>query len=336
MLTPPAGSRDLRALPKAHLHLHLEAGQRPSTFRELSERYGLPTPESGDGTFSAFLRAADVVFNALHTPDDYLRLLLELAQDAQAEGAVWLEPAIWLTQRQADRLGLRQLEAVLEMLLDAARRAEAATGVGIGYMMTANRARPTDQALELARLAVRYAGRGIVSFGLAGDEAIGPAGPFAEAFAIARAAGLTSTPHAGEHDGPESVRAALDALGARRILHGVRAIEDPRLVEWLVEDGVCLDVCPTSNVQLRVAPSLEEHPLPALLAAGVTVSLNADDPIIFGSGLLDEYELAREAFGLDDTVLAAIAANSARSSNAPESVRKKALSRIEAWLVPAA
>lgn len=301
--------------------------------RDLSERYGLPTPEVGDGTFTKFLRAARVVFTALHTADDYVRLVREMAEDAAAEGAVWLEPAAWLTQAQAERLGLAKEEAVLQLLLHAARQAAADTGVGIGFMLAANRMRPPAEAVALAQLAARYAGRGVVSFGLADDEARGPAAPFAEAFAIARAAGLISAPHAGEHAGPESVRAALDALGARRIQHGVRAIEDPDLVRRLVDERVCLDVCLTSNVQLGVTPSLEKHPLPALLQAGVPVSLNADDPVIFGCGLLDEYELSRRVFGVDDTVLATIAADSIRASGAPESIRTGALARIDDWLL---
>lgn len=328
-----ATGRDLWTLPKAHLHLHLEAAQRPSMLRELCERYGLPAPAAGDGTFATFLRAARVVFTALHTTDDYVRLVREMAEDAVAEGAVWLEPSVWLTPAQAARLGLPDEAAVLEMLLDATRRAEVATGVGIGLMVATNRMRPPAEAVALARLAARYAGRGVVSFGLADDEANGPAAPFGGAFDIARAAGLISAPHAGEHAGPESVRAALDALGARRIQHGVRSIEDPALVRRLAGEGVCLDVCPTSNVQLGVTPSLEAHPLPALLRAGVPVSLNADDPVIFGSGLLDEYELARRVYGFDDAVLATIAADSMRASGAPESIRVGALARIDAWLL---
>jgi adenosine deaminase len=330
---PASARRKLRALPKAHLHLHLEAAQRPSMLRELSERYGLPAPEAGDGTFATFLRAARVVFIAPRTPDDYRRLIREMAQDGAAEGAVWLEPAVWLTQALADRLGLPDKEAVLLLLLEAAREAEAETQVGIGFMLSTNRMRPPDEAVELAHLAARYAGRGVVSFGLADDEANGPAEPFEQAFAIARAAGLISAPHAGEHRGPQSVRAALDKLGARRIEHGVRAIEDAELVRRLVDEQVCLDVCPTSNVQLGVAPSLVEHPLPALVSAGVTVSLNADDPVIFGAGLLDEYELARWTFGFDDRVLATVASNSIRASGAPDSIRNDALARIDAWLL---
>jgi len=327
-----AARRDLRALPKAHLHLHLEAAQRPSTLKEFLERYSLPRPVAGDGTFATFLRAARVVFTALHSPEDYTRLLREMAEDATAEGAVWLEPAVWLTQATAERIGLPDVEAALQLILEAARQASAQTGLGIGIMVSTSRMRPSGEAEDLARLAEKYAGRGVVSFGLADDEANGPADPFADAFAIARAAGLISAPHAGEHGGPDSVRVALDALGARRIEHGVRAIEDAELVKRLVQEGVCLDVCPTSNIQLSVAPSLAEHPLPALVQAGVTVSLNADDPVIFGCGLLDEYELARRDFGFDDSVLATIATNSIRASGAPESIRAGALTRIDAWL----
>jgi adenosine deaminase len=199
-------------------------------------------------------------------------------------------------------------------------------------MMSSNRTRPVEEAIDLARLAAQYAGRGVVAFGLADDELRGRPEPFAAAFEIARAAGLVAAPHAGEHGGPDSVRGALDALGARRIQHGVRSAEDPELLRRLADSDVCLDVCPTSNVQLRVVESLAEHPLPTLLAAGVQVSLNADDPLFFGSGVLAEYELARHSFGLDDVALARIAACSIRASGAPPALKTKALADIDAWL----
>src|SRR5207249_1427202 len=163
-------------------------------------------------------------------------------------------------------------------------------------------------------------------------ETRAPPEPFAAAFAIARRASLISAPHAGEHGGPDSVRGALDALGARRIEHGVRAVEDRALLERLVAEEVCLDVCPTSNVQLRVASSYAEHPLRTLLDAGVQLSLNADDPLFFGSGVLEEYALARQTFGLDDAALARIAGCSIRASGAPESIKVAALRGIEQWL----
>jgi adenosine deaminase len=202
----------------------------------------------------------------------------------------------------------------------------------VGVIVAAQRTRPPAEAVALAHLGVRHAGKGVVAFGLAGNEAKGPPEPFAEAFAITRKAGLLSTPHAGEHGGPESVRGAIDALGAQRIQHGVRAAEDPVLLERLATQQVTLDVCPTSNIQLGVYPDYAAHTLRTLHAAGVGVSLNADDPLFFGSGLLEEYELARQTFGLDDPALAQIAATSIRASGAPDSVKAEALHGIDRWL----
>jgi adenosine deaminase len=325
-------SRDLRQLPKAHLHVHLEGAMRPSTLVDLAEHYGAQPPDPPDGSFETFIRLYRAAAAVLRTPDDYVRLVAEVVDDAAADGVVWLEPAEWLAPGQPERLGLADAQAVLDLLLDAGRQASARTGVAIGWMVSSNRTRPVEEAIDLARLASQYAGRGVVAFGLADDELRGRPEPFAAAFEIARAAGLVATPHAGEHGGPDSVRGALDALGARRIQHGVRSAEDPELLRRLADSDVCLDVCPTSNVQLRVVESLAEHPLPTLLAAGVQVSLNADDPLFFGSGVLAEYELARHSFGLDDAALARIAACSIRASGAPPELKKSALAGIDRWL----
>jgi adenosine deaminase len=156
--------------------------------------------------------------------------------------------------------------------------------------------------------------------------------PFAAAFAVARGAGLIAAPHGGEHAGSSSVRGALDALGARRIQHGVRAAEDPVLVARLADQGVTLDVCPRSNLQLGVFPSFDVHPLRALLEAGVPLSLNADNPLFVGAGILAEYELARDVFGLSDAALAHIARCSIRASGAPDALRSTALVGIDHWL----
>ncbi|MFC8431895.1 hypothetical protein [Streptomyces sp. NPDC057253] len=152
--------------------------------------------------------------------------------------------------------------------------------------------------------------------------------PFAEAFTIARDAGLISAPHAGELAGPASVRSALDALGAQRIAHGIRAVDDPSLLARLAAQGVVLDVCPTSNVALGVVESLSAHPLPKLLHAGVRCTLNADDPLLFGPGLLEEYATARTTLALTDHQLAAIARTSIESSGAPRTLAEKAITLI--------
>jgi adenosine deaminase len=322
-------TRDLRQLPKAHLHLHLEGAMRPSTLVDLSAHYGATPPDPPDGSFETFIRLYRAAAAVLRTPDDYVRLVDEVVQDAAADGVVWLEPAEWLAPGQPERLGMADAQAVLDLLLDAGLRASTRFG---GWMVSANRTRPREEAVALARLAERYAGRGVVAFGLADDETKGRPEPFAAAFDIARAAGLVAAPHAGEHGGPDSVRGALDALGARRIQHGVRSAEDPELLRRLADSDVCLDVCPTSNVHLRVVESLATHPLPTLLDAGVNVSLNADDPLFFGSGIRAEYELARHHFGLEDAALAGIAASSIRASGAPPALKAKSIAHIDDWL----
>jgi adenosine deaminase len=256
------------------------------------------------------------------------RLVHEVVQDAALDGAVWVEPALYVPYHR-ERLG--PPEQVLELVLDAAATAAREIGIGVGIIVSANRTVDPTDAVEQARLAARYARRGVVGFGLANDEAGRPPEPFAEAFAIARDAGLLSVPHAGELAGPESVAGALDALGADRIQHGVRATEDPDLVRRLADSPVCLDVCPTSNLMLAVVPSIEAHPLPALLGAGVRCSLNADDPLLFGPGLADEYELARTRLGLDDRALAGIARASVEGSAAPADLKARTQAAIEAW-----
>jgi adenosine deaminase len=326
-------TRDLTALPKAHLHVHLEATWRPRTLASVAEGHGLPTPRmTGWADFAEFDRMYQAAAGVLRTADDVARLVGEMAEDAAAAGCRWVEPAVWLPLHR-DRLG--PPDAVLELLTDAARAATERTGVGIGFLVAADRVRPVEEAVEQARVAARWAGRGVVAFGLHNQELGFPPEPFAEAFRIAREAGLLSAPHGGELAGPEWVAGSLDALGADRVQHGIRAIEDPALVERLVERGTVLDVCPTSNLVLDIVPSLEEHPLPRLLEAGVTCSLNGDDPIMFDCDLASEYELARSGLGLADEQLAALAAGSIRGSGAPQELKDAALADVAAWLAAA-
>jgi adenosine deaminase len=181
-------------------------------------------------------------------------------------------------------------------------------------------------------MAASFAGRGVTGFGLANDESGWPPEPFAEAFAIARDAGLMSVPHGGELEGPESVIGCLDSCGAHRVMHGVRAVESPDLMRRLAEEEICLDVCPSSNLALGVVAAIPDHPLPELLAAGIRCTINADDPLLFGPGILEEYQLCRDELDLDDVTLARIATWSLESSAAPASLITSARSRIDTWL----
>ena len=321
--------RDLSALPKAHLHVHLEGAMRPSTLRDLAGKYGMEVPASA-GTEASPVRP-DLYVAAC----EVLRTLEDLRPPGRrgrggrcAAGAVWIEPSSYLPHH---RLRLGPDQEVIDIVLDALAAAAAALASEPRSCRLPTGRSPLD-AIEQARLAAANAGRG--SRGIRAGQRRGdfPPEPFAEPFAIARQAGLLSTPHAGELAGPASVLGAIDYLGADRIQHGVRAIEDPELMERLADSAVCLDVCPTSNVLLSVYPSLEAHPLPALLDAGIRCSLNGDDPLLFGPGLLEEYELCRSDLGLDDGQLAFIARCSIEASGAPKEIKDKALTGIDQWL----
>ncbi len=326
-------SRDLRALPKGHLHLHLEGSMRPSTLAELADAAGIPVPEiRGYGSFTAFADTYLAACAVLRTPEDFARLVYEVVEDSVLDGAVWVEPSFYAPHHR-DRFGAD--EDIIDMVLDAAAAAAAELDVGVGVMLAADRTADPAIAVDQARIAATRSGRGVVSFGLANDEAIARPEPFAEAFAVAKEAGLLSAPHAGELAGPESVRGALDTLAPDRLQHGVRAIEDRELVARLADSDIVLDVCPTSNLLLSVYPSFADHPLPQLLDAGIRCSLNGDDPLLFGPGLLEEYEATRTGMGLDDAALASIARASIDGSGAPEQLKASARRSVDDWLATA-
>lgn len=322
---------DLAELPKAHLHLHLDGAIRRTTLRELCAHDGTEPPSLPEAlsysSFSVFMDTISACHDVLASADNLVRIVGEIVEDAARDGAVWVELSLWPGLFDG-RLGPDR-DAVT-LVLDAGRTACAFHGVGFGLMLAANRHAGVDAACETARLAVELANDGVVSFGLDGDEAAFPPAPFAEAFSIAQSGGLLSTPHAGELLGPDSVAAALDILHADRILHGVRVIEDDTLVRRLRASAVCLDICPTSNFRLGVFDP-PNHPLRALLDAGVRCSINADDPLLFGTSLLQEYELCREHFALTDHQLARIAECSIEASGAPAQLKADAREKIAGW-----
>ncbi len=202
----------------------------------------------------------------------------------------------------------------------------------MAVVIAANRTRHPMDARTLARLAAQYADRGVVGFGLSNDERRGTTAEFGPAFAIAERAGLMLVPHGGELRGPDHVRTCLDHLHADRLGHGVRSVEDPQVLERVVESGIALEVCPVSNVALGVYSDLTSVPLPQLLSAGATIALGADDPLLFGSRLASQYATMRAAHDLDDATLAELARMSVRASRAPSDVRARLLAGIDDWL----
>lgn len=327
----PPGRRDLAGLPLAHLHVHLEGAMRPSTLAEMAAGYGVPVPVTrGFGSFPAFAGLYQAATKVLRTEADLRRVVREVVEDSAADGAVWVEPQFFPPYYDGV---LGTVPEVIAMVADEGRVTAQRLGVGFGLMVSADRTRDPADAEALATRCAEAGTGQVVSFGLANDEAAWPPAPFARAFAIAREAGMLSTPHAGELAGPDSVRSALDDLGAQRIAHGVRAVEDPALVARLAEEEVCLDVCPTSNLLLSVVPSLDVHPLRALLEAGVPCSIGGDDPLLFGPGLGQELVTARDVLGLSDEQLATVARSGLRAAaHAPAALVEDALARVDAWL----
>jgi adenosine deaminase len=276
-----------------------------------------------------FQRLYDIARSVLRRPEDVFRLLAETAADERSDGSGWLEIQVD-PSGYAGRFG--GLTPTVELMLEAAELAATATGVGIGVIIAANRTKHPLDARTLARLAAQYAGRGVVGFGLSNDERRGAAADFAPAFRIASRAGLLLAPHGGELAGADSVRACLDALHAHRIGHGVAAVTDRDLTKRLAGSGVTCEVCPTSNVALGIAARPADVPLRTLLDEGVPVALGADDPLLFGSRLTAQYEIARHIHGLDDGELAELARMSVRASTAPPAAAARLLAGIDTWL----
>jgi adenosine deaminase len=333
--------RSLAALPKAHLHLHFTGSMRHPTLVSLARDRSVHLPEALSAAWPPhlsgtdergwfrFQRLYDIARSVLRTEDDVHRLLRETAQDELADGSGWLEIQVD-PSGYAGRFG--GLTATVELVLESARRATAATGLGIGVIIAANRTKHPLEARTLARLAAQYAGRGVVGFGLSSDERQGVVAEFAPAFRIAARADLLLAPHGGELLGHGSVRACLDELRAHRVGHGVAAASDRELVKRLAGSAITCEVCPASNVALGVAPRPADVPLRRLLDGGVPVALGADDPLLFGSRLTAQYEIARYAHGFSDAEVAELARMSVRASAAPASVAAGLLAGIDRWL----
>ncbi|CAM2922986.1 adenosine deaminase [Actinomyces slackii] len=334
--------RDLAALPKAHLHLHFTGSMRLETLVELASttRTRLPAslldgdplrvPADRRGWFR-FQRAYDTARALVRSEETMRRLVLEAALDDASEGSRRLELQVDPTS-YAPYVG--GITPALEIILDAAAQASVLSGVEVAIIVAASRMRHPLDARTLARLAVRYAGQGpgeVVGFGLSNDERAGDTASWGPAFDIARRGGLALMPHGGELLGPRHVREVVSALGPTRLGHGVRASEDPALLDQIVAAGISLEVCPASNVSLGVYRQAGDVPLAALLEHGAQVALGADDPLLFASRLTDQYEIAR-SLGCDDRALADLARGSIRASLASPASKRAWLAQVEDWL----
>jgi aminodeoxyfutalosine deaminase len=304
-LTPATARTDTRdyagavPFPKIELHVHLEGTVRPETLLQIARRndYALPCSTVEElralyefRDFAHFIEVWILTTNALRTSEDFRQVVVDYAAEAAGHGAVYIEGIFSPAERVRRGVGW---DEIFSGYCDGADEARERFGVEVRLTPDIVRGFPLDEAAEVVRQAARYRDRGVVGIGLGGLEAEFPPEPYQPVFALARDEGFASVPHAGEVAGAASVRGALDALGADRIRHGIRSVEDPGLVRELAERQLVLDVCPISNLRTRAVASLEEHPLPQLIAAGVPCSISTDDPAMFDTDLTRDYDAAR-------------------------------------------
>jgi len=297
----------LASLPKAELHVHLEGSIEPASVVALAARYGQEVSEREvearyrTPDFVSFLEAYKWVTSFLRQPQDYALIAGRLAEQLLAEGVVYSEVTIsagvMLLRHQDAAANFRAIREATEPYL--------ARGLRLQWIFDAVRQFGARPAKDVARVAVELVNEGVVAFGLGGDELSLPASDFRDVYDFVAARGLRRVAHAGEIGGPQSVRDAVEQLGAERIGHGIGAALDPNLMAWLAERGIPLEVCPTSNLrtgalarQLGTASTedatLRRHPLPLLLRSGVTINLSTDDPAMFETRLTREYETLSE------------------------------------------
>ncbi len=337
-------TRPVHTLPKAHLHLHFTGSMSMDTLAAMAASHGARLPraltehwppdltEADARGWFRFQRLYDAARACVRGEADMRRIVAEAAAADAAEGSGWLELQVDPTS-YAPFVG--GITPALEIVLDEARAAGERTGIDVAVVVAASRTRHPLDARILARLAAQYAGDGpgqVVGFGLSNDERRGNTEDFAAAFRIAAKADLALVPHGGELLGAEHVSAMLRELHPDRLGHGVRSVEDPAVLDRIVTDGITLEVCPGSNVSLGVYDRDDEVPLRALVDAGARVALGADDPLLFGSRLADQYELARQVHGFDDEGLADLARGSIVGSRAPQARKDELLAGVDAWL----
>jgi adenosine deaminase len=327
--------RDLRSLPKVELHLHLEGSARAETLREFADRDGAALPHGMGADGWSFGGPLDFIDNYLELCqlfarlDDFRRLALELCADLAATGVPYAE-VVFSPGNHARRLD-DDWFGPIEAVLDGLAAGERDHGVHIELCPDIVRDNGLDDAQRTLEVALRYAGNGVVALNCAGSERTGVE-RFAWMFRRAARAGLRSVPHAGEWAGPENVRATIEHLRPDRIGHGVRAVEDAALVAELADRRIPLEVCPVSNVATGVYARIEDVPLLVLRDAGVPVTVNSDDPAMFGASLTDVYGAARGAWSMSDDDLADLARAAVDASFADEGRKAALRGRIDAWL----
>jgi aminodeoxyfutalosine deaminase len=325
-------------LPKAELHVHHVGSASPRIVAELAERHPGVVPSDPERLadffafrdFAHFIEVYLAVVDLIRTPGDVRLLTYEIAREmAQAQQVRYAE--LTCTPFTSVAVGV-PIEGYTEAIEDARTAAERDFGIVLRWIYDI----PGESGLPAADatldFALNHPPDGLIGFGLGGPEVGVPRPQFKSHFDAARAAGLRSLPHAGETTGPETVWDALRVLGAERIGHGTSSAQDPALLAYLAETRIPLEVCPSSNIATRAVATLDEHPLGAFRDAGVVVTINSDDPPMFGTTLNREYEIAADLLDLDETGVAELARTAVQVSFAPDDVKARVLGEIDAFV----
>jgi aminodeoxyfutalosine deaminase len=309
----------IQSLPKAELHLHLEGSVTPGTLVELRRRHGKPSTVAEAEAlyqykdFSGFLMAFKTLTEDLQAPEDYELITYHLIEQLKAQNVlhveVYVSVGVCLWRKQ-------DFDAIFEGLQRGRARGEKDFGVSLLWIFDAVRQFGADAAQTVFELAAKYRDRNVAGIGIGGDEVKAPPEMFREQYAYAAEQGLRLTAHAGESAGPESIWGALN-LGAERIGHCLTASQDPELIEELAQRQVPIEICLTSNLKTGCCLQLRDHPVRKYFDQGLMLTLNSDDPAMFGSSLTREYELAQSEFGFTDEHLRELARNSFEASFLP-------------------
>lgn len=317
--------------PKAELHCHIEGAASPALVRRQARKYGVDVSAilAGDRfvwhDFTEFLRAYDTAAALFRTADDYARLAEGYLDSLAAEGAIYSE--FFVSPDHATSAGLPPADYVAG-LAEGIERARSRSGIECRMIVIGVRHFGAEAVAAAARFAASGPHPLVTGFGMAGEERFGKASDYVGAFEIARDAGLGITIHAGELAGAESVRQAIDHIRPSRVGHGVRAVEDAGLVRRIADEGIVLELCPGSNVALGICRDFASHPLPRLMAAGVRVTLNSDDPPYFGTSLGREYDEAQSSMGLSAVQLASLTRTALEAAFVDEATRARLLGRL--------
>lgn len=318
-------------LKKAELHCHIEGATPPELALAQAEKYGVDTSAIIRDKayvwedFTSFVKCYDAIASLFKTEEDYALLAEAYLTELAEAGTIYSE--IIVSPDHGNTIGLGA-HAYLEGLAAGMEAARQKTGIESRMLITGIRHLGPESVIKTAEFAAKREHKLVTGFNLAGEERMHKVADFARAFDIVRDAGLGLTIHAGELSGAFSVRDALDHVRPSRISHGVRAIEDADLVRRLADAGVVLEVCPGSNISLRVFPDFASHPLRALHEAGVRVTLNSDDPPFFHTSLAQEYDIASAVMGFSDDEINGMTRTAIEAAFVDEPTRKLLLARI--------